>query len=105
MAMAAFLELQSPPPWVTVEMEDCEEQISAERNLELRALAEQIQNLTDEELLERFRGHKAEQSKVLSKYVQIDPNFLKMKAEFEQDSFRNLVGLARTLGSALALAL
>jgi VRR-NUC domain len=98
-------ELQSPPPWVTVEMEDCEEQVSAERNLELRALAEQIQNLTDEELLERFRGHKAELSKVLPEYVRTDLNFLKMKGELEQDSFRNLVGLARTLGSDLALAL
>src|SRR5580704_11476564 len=54
---AILRELRAPPPWVTVEMEDCMGDISEERSAELRSLVQQVHAYSDEALLSRLREH------------------------------------------------
>ena len=95
-------DLRAPPPWVTVEMEDCLGNISDERRTRLRPLVEQVCENTDDTILERFRAYQREKWTVLKAVLQSNLEVEQEACKFEEELFREKIALARLLGVKLA---
>lgn len=90
-------DLSSPPPWITVEPEDCDGDVSEDRASELRPLVEHAQESTVDALVSCY-GSELESEAFWMKH-----NFGRaMSAEAIKsrlDSFRERIVLAKVLGS------
>jgi hypothetical protein len=111
---ARLRDLQAPPPWVTVEMEDCEGDISDERRIQLRPFVQQVQGSSDEAILSRFRDYQKEKwdtvQAVLERHFlyprQGEESLFREKIIADEEAlFRQTIILARLLGVDVASSL
>jgi hypothetical protein len=96
-------DLSNPPPWIEVEMEDVDGDISAERANELRSLVVQAQEHDEEWLVARYRSEQQYKSSVLERFM--GRPTASLVTETGADSFRELITLAKVLGVDLFDAL
>jgi hypothetical protein len=100
--------LNSAPPWVeSISMEEMNE-ITDERNFQLRPLARYVQETSDEAALERFLQYLSKRYETLHRLLEqsgspvFDASLLGQLRTNEFDDFKNLIALARQLGPTLA---
>jgi hypothetical protein len=89
-------DLSNPPPWIEIEMEDVDGDISEERANELRPLVVQAQEHDEQRLITRYRSEQQHRHSVLERLMGRPP--ASFVTEFGADSFRELLALAKTLG-------
>lgn len=91
-------DLSAPPPWVEVKPEDVDGDISHERALELRSLIMYAQEHSEEELVARYQASVEHKASVLQPFLGISPDANSIIIDFEADSFRQVISLAKSLG-------
>lgn len=106
---AIFRSLTSEPPWVeSIRMEEMEE-ISPERDSQLRPFARHVQETSDDSLFQRFRHYLRKRNAIIKGITGVNPLSSARRKQCglptELDEFKNLVGLARLLGTDLAFDL
>jgi hypothetical protein len=89
-------DLSGPPPWVEVQPEDVEGDISPERAAELRPLVVFAQEHNEESLVARYRTERGRHASVLDRVV--GQTASAAVQELSVDSFRQRVALAKFLG-------
>jgi VRR-NUC domain len=94
-------DLQSPPPWVTVEMDDCVGDVSAARRMQLRPLVQQVQDDSDDIILQKFCDDQKQRWSEFKPPIAMDPELRRFSDEVAETDFRNLIALARLLGVEL----
>jgi hypothetical protein len=89
-------DLNSPPPWVEVEPEDIDEQVSQERLRELRPLIEYAHDTSEEALVAEWKAVREEHNRMAKLFLNEEPQ-TPMTA-FAEESFRQILILAKALG-------
>ncbi|WP_158925140.1 VRR-NUC domain-containing protein [Acidisphaera sp. S103] len=92
-------DLQTPPPWVTVEMEDSIGTLSPARALQLSPLSQQITDVDDGAILARFDEHQKQKWATTAEILKnVDSSFITSAMERDRQEFYNLIALGKILG-------
>jgi hypothetical protein len=89
-------DLSYPPPWIEVEPEDMEDDISEDRANELRSLVVQVQDHDEEWLMACYRSEQQRKSFELESSIGLPTSSLVTRAG--EDSLRRLITLGKVLG-------
>lgn len=97
-------DLSSPAPWFRVEIEDCEDKISDERQAQLRPMYLRANEQTAEELLAEFRAMQRDSESWQKEYVARKlkglSDFIDFANDCARDGFEETLSLARSIGTS-----